>query len=101
MDKQGKESADAEISWNDEIGKDAMWKILEFVTEVMKPFFGGSQKGLRMKKWKNICRNFRNFVNIGKLKFWKLIVKCKRKEILFYPDSAILRAVNMNREESV
>ena len=46
MDKQGKESADAEISWNDEIGKDAMWKILEFVTESDEAFFRRITEGL-------------------------------------------------------
>lgn len=66
MDKQGKESADAEISWNDEIGKDAMWKILEFVTESDEVFFRRITEGLTDEEVEEYLQEFPEF-----RKYWK------------------------------
>lgn len=66
MDKQGKESADAEISWNDENGKDAMWKILEFVTESDEAFFRRITEGLTDEEVEEYLQEFPEF-----RKYWK------------------------------
>ena len=66
MDKQGKESADAEISWNDEIGKDAMWKILECVTESDEAFFRRITEGLTDEEVEEYLQEFPEF-----RKYWK------------------------------
>ena len=66
MDKQGKESADAEITWNDESGKDAMWKILEFVTESDEAFFRRITEGLTDEEVEEYLQEFPEF-----RKYWK------------------------------